>query len=84
MTSLVTRATGWTAPESHPEMGNTVDVHNRIRLTSRHVLRDGVPWIPVSGEIHYSRVPRERWRELSPAMWVLSALFVVKLGWSTG
>ena len=25
-----------------------------------------------------------RWRELSPAMWVLSALFVVKLGWFTG
>jgi adenine/guanine/hypoxanthine permease len=25
-----------------------------------------------------------RWRELSPAMWILSALFVVKLGWFTG
>ncbi|WP_312964833.1 NCS2 family permease [Stutzerimonas kunmingensis] len=25
-----------------------------------------------------------RWRELSPAMWVLSALFVVKLGWFAG
>ena len=25
-----------------------------------------------------------RWRELSPAMWVLSALFVVKLGWFNG
>ncbi|MGE4477311.1 MAG: NCS2 family permease, partial [Stutzerimonas sp.] len=25
-----------------------------------------------------------RWRELSPAMWVLSALFIIKLGWFTG
>jgi len=25
-----------------------------------------------------------RWRELSPAMWILSALFVVKLGWFAG
>jgi beta-galactosidase len=44
-------------------MANSVDVHDRIRLTSRTVLRDGAPWVPVSGEIHYSRVDRERWRE---------------------
>ncbi|HAB65319.1 MAG TPA: guanine permease, partial [Pseudomonas sp.] len=25
-----------------------------------------------------------RWRELSPAMWILSILFVVKLGWFAG
>ena len=26
-------------------------------------LRDGRPWLPVMGEIHYSRVPREDWDE---------------------
>ncbi|GAA2335863.1 beta-galactosidase [Dactylosporangium salmoneum] len=33
------------------------------RLTGRGMLRDGRPWIPVSGELHYSRVPRARWAE---------------------
>ncbi|GAB6903397.1 beta-galactosidase [Kineosporia succinea] len=35
----------------------------RVAVTSRHLTRDGEPWIPVSGELHYSRVPRDRWRE---------------------
>jgi hypothetical protein len=34
-----------------------------IEVTDRALLRRGIPWIPVSGEIHYSRVPRDRWRE---------------------
>lgn len=34
-----------------------------ISVTDRAVLRDGIPWIPVSGELHYSRLPRERWGE---------------------
>jgi beta-galactosidase len=63
VSELVTRQAEWSSPEGHPDMANSIDVHNRIRLTSRTVLRDGVPWIPVSGEIHYSRVARERWRE---------------------
>ena len=25
-----------------------------------------------------------RWRDLSPAMWILSILFVIKLGWFAG
>ncbi|WP_309127472.1 beta-galactosidase [Microbacterium sp.] len=32
-------------------------------MTDRSVLRDGVPTVPVSGEIHFSRLPRERWGE---------------------
>ncbi len=59
---LVTRHRGWDAPAGHPAMASA-DPHHRVGLTSRHLLRDGRPWIPVSGEIHYSRVPRERWRE---------------------
>ncbi|WP_265521193.1 beta-galactosidase [Oerskovia flava] len=60
---LVTRCAGWSVPENRPAMANDVDRHARVGLTSRHLLRDGAPWIPVSGEIHYSRVPRARWRE---------------------
>lgn len=37
--------------------------HHRIALTTGYLTRDGRPWIPVSGEMHYSRIPRERWRE---------------------
>lgn len=34
-----------------------------IEVTDRALRRRGIPWIPVSGEIHYSRVPRARWGE---------------------
>jgi len=34
-----------------------------LSITDRAILRDGMPWVPVSGEIHYSRVPRARWAE---------------------
>lgn len=31
--------------------------------TPQYMTRDGKPWFPVMGEIHYSRYPREYWRE---------------------
>lgn len=34
-----------------------------IEVTTRCLLRDGAPWFPVTGEMHYSRMPRQRWRE---------------------
>ncbi|MFB0839360.1 beta-galactosidase [Arthrobacter sp. E44] len=46
-----------------PAMSNTEDVHNRWRLTSHYLERDGGPYIPVSGEIHFSRLPRNRWED---------------------
>ena len=33
-----------------------------IRLTNRKVLQRGCAAIPVTGEMHFSRVPRDRWR----------------------
>jgi len=57
------RPVGWKRPLERPAMANQQGGHRRIGLTSRYLVRDGVPWIPVSGEIHYARVPRERWRE---------------------
>ncbi|NEE02967.1 beta-galactosidase [Phytoactinopolyspora halotolerans] len=30
-------------------------------MTSRWIERAGKPWFPVTGEIHYARIPRERW-----------------------
>jgi len=33
-------------------------------VTSRWIERAGVPWFPVTGEVHYSRTPRARWSEV--------------------
>ncbi|MCE0535558.1 beta-galactosidase [Kineosporia rhizophila] len=62
MPELSIRFRDWEEPAGRLPMGDA-GAHHRVGLTSRHLLRDGRPWIPVSGEIHYSRVPRERWRE---------------------
>jgi beta-galactosidase len=55
------RHTPWATPLTRPEMSNEAGSKARIRVNSRHLERDGRPFIPVSGEMHYSRVPRERW-----------------------
>ncbi len=34
-----------------------------LTVTDRAVLRDGVGFVPISGELHYSRLPRARWGE---------------------
>ncbi|GAA3541207.1 hypothetical protein GCM10022419_021690 [Nonomuraea rosea] len=44
-------------------MANVEDPRAGLALTSRSLWRDGRPWIPVTGEMHYSRVPRERWEQ---------------------
>ena len=33
-------------------------------MTSAWVERGGIPWFPITGEIHYSRIPRDRWRDV--------------------
>lgn len=44
-------------------MGESAGAPDRIRLTSQFIERDGRPWIPVTGELHYSRIPRSRWKQ---------------------
>ncbi|WP_104431226.1 beta-galactosidase [Kineococcus xinjiangensis] len=44
-------------------MSNEEDARPGLSLTNRYLLQDGVPVIPVSGEVHYSRIPRARWAE---------------------
>jgi beta-galactosidase len=53
----------WDSPLTSPAMSNTLDRHERFRVTNRYVEIGGKPGIPVSGELHFSRVPRERWEE---------------------
>ncbi|WP_204318889.1 beta-galactosidase [Microbacterium sp. B35-04] len=54
-------ATGDARAERRPRMANAEDARAGLGLTSRALIRDGRPWLPVSGELHYTRVPRERW-----------------------
>lgn len=60
---LRVRPRGWSRPLTRPAMADGPDARPGLDLTSRSLLRDGRPWVPVSGEVHYSRVPRARWRE---------------------
>lgn len=53
----------WQDPIRLPVMSNTEDQGGRFRITSRYLEVNGAPAIPVSGELHYSRVPRRFWDE---------------------
>ena len=53
----------WPEPIARPAMSNAVDRHARIALTDRWIEVDGRPAVPVSGELHFSRVPRHDWAE---------------------
>ncbi|ANJ27788.1 beta-galactosidase [Agromyces aureus] len=59
--TVFARHTPWASDATRPEMSNEPGSAARIRVTNRFLLRDGRPFIPVSGELHYSRVPRDRW-----------------------
>ncbi|WP_371687556.1 galactose-1-phosphate uridylyltransferase [Micromonospora sp. KC721] len=60
---LSVRHRPWAAPLRRPRMSNDEDARPGLSLTDRYLTRDGTPVIPVSGELHYSRVPRHRWAE---------------------
>ncbi|MEU4619832.1 beta-galactosidase [Actinoplanes sp. NPDC023801] len=60
---LAVRHQAWATPLRRPRMSNDEDARPGLSLTNRYLSRDGVPLIPVSGELHYSRVPRARWAE---------------------
>ncbi|MBQ4110636.1 MAG: beta-galactosidase [Clostridia bacterium] len=34
-----------------------------IRVTNKCLIRNGKPWLPVMGEMHYSRVPEREWEK---------------------
>ena len=48
----------------HLPLGEPEGTPDRVEVTSRSIERGGRPWFPVTGEIHYSRIPRERWSEV--------------------
>lgn len=50
-------------PLIEPAMSTIEHPHERLRLTSRWIEIDGTPTVPVTGELHFSRIPRRRWEE---------------------
>ncbi|KQR12250.1 hypothetical protein ASF78_13995 [Cellulomonas sp. Leaf334] len=48
----------------HLPLGDPPGTPDRIEVTSRWIERAGRPWFPVTGEIHYARLPRDRWSEV--------------------
>jgi beta-galactosidase len=60
---LSVRHQPWSGRPLRPRMANQEDARPGLSLTSRHLTRDGAPIVPASGEIHYSRLPRERWEQ---------------------
>ncbi|MEW1720033.1 beta-galactosidase [Streptomyces sp. NPDC093109] len=47
----------------HLDMGDRPGVPRPVGVTGRWLTRDGVPFIPVTAEYHYSRHPRARWEQ---------------------
>jgi hypothetical protein len=47
----------------HLRMGEDPGLRDAIRVYSRHLSRAGRPWLPVSGEFHFSRYRAAHWRE---------------------
>ena len=54
------RHQGWTGPE-RVIVPAGADRDTGLVVTNRSLVRNGRPWIPISGEIHYSRLDRQQW-----------------------
>ena len=46
----------------HLNLGGKNNRGEEITLNSKYLIRNGKPWIPVMGEIHFSRLNRSDWR----------------------
>ena len=49
--------------EGHLNLGGTSPAGGSIAVNSFYLSIDGKPVVPVLGEFHYSRYPREQWEE---------------------
>lgn len=53
-----------TLEEGHLKQGTHLSPSGHsFSLNSLHYIKDGKPWYPVMGEMHYARVPRSDWEE---------------------
>ncbi|MCD8395226.1 MAG: beta-galactosidase [Bacteroidales bacterium] len=47
----------------HLDMGGSAPDGGTIEVNNYYIIRDGKPVIPVMGEFHYARYPREQWEQ---------------------
>lgn len=40
-----------------------INKDTKLTYNSKYILKDEKPWFPIMGEIHYSRYPKEYWKE---------------------
>jgi hypothetical protein len=57
------QAAGEPGPANYDESFATAPAGTTLGLNSRYLTRDGKPWLPVMGEFHFARVPREQWED---------------------
>lgn len=57
------RHRGWRDAATDAGMPAPDEAWGGLAVTDRAILREGRGWIPISGELHYSRLPRHRWTE---------------------
>jgi beta-galactosidase len=50
-------------PAQYVEGSATTPAGATLGLNSRYLTRNGKPWLPVMGEFHFSRYPRDQWEE---------------------
>ncbi|MBN1185076.1 MAG: beta-galactosidase [Bacteroidales bacterium] len=50
--------------ENHLKMGNPGPKGKELIANSKYLTLGGKPIIPVMGEIHYSRIPRDKWEDI--------------------
>jgi len=60
---LTVRHVAWPHPERPAPLPAPHERARGISVTDRALYRHGEGWVPVSGEVHYSRLPRHRWPE---------------------
>ncbi|MFD2115317.1 beta-galactosidase [Paenibacillus yanchengensis] len=49
--------------EGHLRMGGANPTGEVIDVNNRYITRNGKPWLPVMGEMHFSRYPHELWEQ---------------------
>jgi beta-galactosidase len=42
-------------------LGGTSSTGHSLQVNSRYLVLDGKPWLPVMGELHYTRIPEAEW-----------------------
>lgn len=48
---------------NHLRLGGSNPQGEKIEVTSAYLTRNGQPWVPIMGEMHFQRCNRERWGE---------------------